>query len=90
MKRFATMLVGLVLMLAPSSALAGTTSECQTYASETCNVATSNSNDANSNVATSAGSTLPFTGIDVGLLVLVGGGLLGTGVAVRRISRRTN
>jgi hypothetical protein len=85
MKRIATLLVGLALMLAPSSAFASGTSECQTYGPETCNVASSNSN-----VTTTAGSTLPFTGLDVGLVVLVGGGFLGAGVAVRRISRRTN
>jgi hypothetical protein len=85
MKRFATLLVGLALMLAPSAAFAQGTSECQTYGPETCNV-------ANSNVtSTSAGAkTLPFTGIDVGLLAVVGGGLLGAGFAVRRVARNTN
>jgi hypothetical protein len=84
MKRFATLLVGLALMLAPSAAFAQGTSECQTYGPETCNV-------ANSKVtSTSAGATLPFTGLDVGLLAVVGGGLLGAGFAVRRVSRRTN
>jgi hypothetical protein len=87
MKRFATLLVGLALMLAPSSAFAQGTSECQTYGPETCNVANSNSNVT----STSAGATtLPFTGLDVGLLAVVGGGLLGAGFAVRRVSRRTN
>jgi hypothetical protein len=89
MKRFATMLVGLALILAPSSAIAQGTSECQTYGSETCNIATSNSN-SDATATTSAGATLPFTGIDVGLLVVVGGGLLGAGFAVRRASRRTD
>jgi hypothetical protein len=78
MKRFATLLVGLALMVAPCSAFAQGTSECQTYGSETCNVTVSD------------GSTLPFTGIDVGLLVVVGGGLLGAGFAVRRLSRHTS
>jgi hypothetical protein len=78
MKRFATLLVGLALMIVPSSAFAQVTSECQTYGSETCNV-----------TATSD-ATLPFTGIDVPLLLVVGGGLLGAGVVVRRVSRRTN
>jgi hypothetical protein len=76
MKRFATsLLVGLALMVAPSSAFAQGSSECQTYGPETCNVTTSN-------------GTLPFTGIDVGLLAVVGTGLLGTGFAVRRLSRQ--
>lgn len=34
----------------------------------------------------SSGSSLPFTGLDVGLIVLAGIALVGTGVAVRRFS----
>jgi hypothetical protein len=78
MKRFATLLVGLALMMAPSSAFAQGTSECQTYGPETCGVSASNS-----------AGTLPFTGVDVGLLVVVGGGLAGAGFAMRRVSRRS-
>jgi LPXTG-motif cell wall-anchored protein len=73
MKRFAALLVGLALMVAPSAGFAAT-SQCQTYGSETCNV-------------TKAAGTLPFTGINAAWLVLVGGGLLGAGLAVRRVSR---
>jgi hypothetical protein len=80
MKRIALLLVGLALMFAPSAAFAeGTTSECQTYGPETCGVTASQSDN-----------TLPFTGMNTTLLVLVGAGLLGTGVAVRRMSRSTN
>jgi hypothetical protein len=77
MKRFATLLVGLALMVAPSSAFAQGSSECQVYGPETCNVTTSE-------------GTLPFTGVNVGLMAVVGTGLLGAGVAVRRLSRHTS
>jgi len=33
------------------------------------------------------GGTLPFTGLEVGLIALIGAGLVGTGIAVRRMSR---
>lgn len=76
MKRFITLLVGLALMVGPSAAFAqSSSSECQTYSSETCSV-------------TETSGTLPFTGLDVPVLIAVGGGLLGVGFAVRRISRQ--
>ncbi len=79
MKRFATLMVGLALMLAPSAALAQT-SECQTYGPETCAVTTGQSTTG----------SLPFTGLDTPLLVVVGSGLLGAGLVVRRLSRASN
>jgi hypothetical protein len=39
--------------------------------------------------APSAGSPLPFTGLDVGLLTLGGIAMLGVGVGLRRLSRAT-
>jgi hypothetical protein len=84
MKRFATLLVGLALMVAPSSAFAQVTSECQTYGPETCNVTAVRDGTTTNNGA------LPFTGINAAILAVVGGGLLGTGLVVRRVSRRTN
>ncbi len=36
--------------------------------------------------ADSSGS-LPFTGLELGVIALMGAGLLGTGVAIRRVSR---
>jgi hypothetical protein len=38
----------------------------------------------------SSEGTLPFTGLDVALLVIGGGTLLGAGLVVRRLSRRPN
>jgi hypothetical protein len=87
MKRISA-LVGVVAIVAlaiPSVAAASST--CQAYGPQTCNSVGSG------NVSTSPGSTgstgtLPFTGLDVVLLVAGGGTLLGAGFLVRRLSRR--
>jgi hypothetical protein len=36
------------------------------------------------------GNFLPFTGLDIGFLVMVGGGLLGLGYGLRRLTRLEN
>jgi hypothetical protein len=84
MKRFATLVAVVAIMLAPSTALAQSSSTCQAYNPQLCN---SVSSDQNEGTTTSAG-TLPFTGLDVALLAVGGGGLLLAGVVVRRLSRR--
>ena len=72
MKRIATVIVTVFLVLSiPSTALAAS-STCQAYNPQDC---------------TSTGS-LPFTGLDLALLVGGGCVLLGTGVVVRRLTRR--
>ena len=76
MKRIATLLASFALLLAPSTALAQNSSQCQAYNPQTCNVTTSND------------GTLPFTGLDVALLAVGGGTLLAAGLVVRRLSRR--
>jgi len=76
MKRIAMLLVGLALIVAPSSAFAQT-SECEAYSPQTCTVSTET-------------TTLPFTGLDVALLGVGGGALLGAGLVVRRLTRRPN
>jgi hypothetical protein len=80
MKRIATLLVGISLMLAPSAALASSSSTCQAYNPQLC----SNVSAA----STSTSGTLPFTGLDVVLLAAGGGTLVGAGLVVRRLSRR--
>lgn len=76
MKRFALLVTVLALAMAPSAAFAASSS-CEAYnVAETCN-----------SIEPSKG-TLPFTGLDVALLVAGGGALLGAGVVVRRLSRR--
>jgi hypothetical protein len=84
MKRIATLLAGAAIMLAPSTALAQESSTCQAYNPKLCNVST----DQNDGTTTTSEGTLPFTGLDVALLAVGGGGLLGAGLVVRRLSRR--
>ena len=79
MKRIATVLAALSVLLSPASALAQS-STCQAYNPQLCNVI--GGADGTSSGATSTG-TLPFTGIDVGLLVVGAAVLLIVGVIVR-------
>jgi hypothetical protein len=65
-------------LLAPTAAMAAGSSSCQAY-----------NNCAPTTVTTGTSSgTLPFTGLDVVLLVAGGGTLLAAGFVVRRLSRR--
>ncbi len=103
MKRIATIIVGLALLV-PSTALAQTNATCQGYSQKVCNVSDLNQNqgpsstsspsnavNAASNTTTgTSSSSLPFTGLDLGLLVVGGAALLGTGLVVRRASRGLN
>jgi hypothetical protein len=94
MKRISA-LVGLVVALAltlPGAAFASST--CQAYNPQTCGSVTvttgTSSGGPGSTTATTSSGTLPFTGLDVVLLVAGGGALLATGLVVRRLSRRLN
>lgn len=84
MKRIATIVAVVAFVLAPSAALAQNSSTCQAYNPQLCNNVSSEQSDG----STTAADTLPFTGIDVALLAIGGGGLLGAGLVVRRLSRR--
>jgi DICT domain-containing protein len=93
MKRFAALVgvLGLLAFVVPSAALASST--CQAYNPQLCSSVGSNNTSTGSGTgATSASSTgtLPFTGLDVVLLVAGGGTLLAAGFVVRRLSRRLN
>jgi hypothetical protein len=81
MRRIAILAVAIALLLLPSAALAQESSTCQAYNPQLCDSVSS---------GTTAEQTLPFTGLDVGLLVAGGGTLLGAGLVVRRLSRRLN
>ena len=82
MKRTLALVIGVVALMLPGGAFAASSATCQAYNPQTC--ATS----ANSTTQATSTSTLPFTGLNVGLLVLGGGTLLGAGLVVRRLSRR--
>lgn len=84
MKRFmkyVATLAAAICLLAPSAALTQGSSTCQAYNPQLCAV-THDGPSAGQN------GQLPFTGLDVGLLVAGGGTLLGAGFVVRRLSRR--
>ena len=82
----------LALAVAPSAALA--TSTCQGYSPQTPCSSVGSGNVSTSPGATEAANTssgtLPFTGLDVVLLVAGGGTLLAAGFVVRRLARRLN
>jgi hypothetical protein len=80
MKRIAMLVAVLALMAAPATAFAQESSTCEAYNPQLCT----------SHTTTTSDGTLPFTGLDVALLALGGGGLLGAGLVVRRLSRRLN
>jgi len=86
MKRIATVVTALAV-IAPGTAAAAGSSTCQAYNPQLCSVAHHIGPSANSAGGTGSG-TLPFTGLDVALLAAGGGGLLGTGLVVRRLSSR--
>jgi hypothetical protein len=96
MKRIATIIVGLSLLLLPSAALASGSSTCQSYNPQLCSVAGNSAtqsgtpSSAQATTAASTASTLPFTGLDVVLLAAGGGALLGAGLVVRRLSHNGN
>jgi hypothetical protein len=86
MKRIAATLVSATVLFAlalSGSALAAGSSACQAYNPQLCSVSTTSTTSPSS-------STLPFTGVDVALLVAGGIVLLGAGFVVRVASRRVS
>ena len=79
MKRIATLAASIALMV-PGVALAEGNSTCQAYNPQLCSITHT--------PPSAPGSTLPFTGLDVALLLGGGATLLGAGLIVRRLSRR--
>ncbi len=81
--------IGIALLL-PGAALASSSSTCQNYNPQDCNSVVNQRDQKTIHTtatARTAASTLPFTGLDVGLLAAGGGILLGAGFVVRRLSR---
>ncbi len=87
MKRTAALVLVIALML-PATALATGSSTCQAYNRQTCNVLSTTQHRATTGAANSG--SLPFTGLDVVLLLIGGGTLIGTGLVVRALTRRVN
>ncbi|MDQ6816936.1 MAG: hypothetical protein M3018_05945 [Actinomycetota bacterium] len=81
MKRMIALLALLLALAAPATSLASGGSSCQAYNPQLCG---SVSDSTAKNVADK--TTLPFTGVNVGLLALGGVTLLGAGLAVRRLA----
>ncbi len=86
MKRLAGLITGAVLALSVAGNAMATSSTCQAYNSCQGTSATTTTGVTTTGTTT----TLPFTGLDVALLLAGGAGLLGSGLVVRRISRRVN
>jgi hypothetical protein len=94
MKRFAALVgvLGILALAVPGAAAASST--CQAYNPQLCSSVgssnTSNGSGSGTSPGTTSAGTLPFTGLDVVLLVAGGGTLLAAGFVVRRLSRRLN
>ncbi len=86
MKRIAALVVTIALVI-PATTLANGSSTCQAYSPQTCNVLSAQGNAGSSTGAASSGA-LPFTGLDIVLLVIGGGTLLGAGLVIRTVTRR--
>jgi hypothetical protein len=87
MRRIAILVVAVALM-APSVALGASSSTCQAYNPQLCSAVGSETESGA--VTSSTTGTLPFTGLDLVLLVAGGGALLSAGFVVRRLTRRLN
>ncbi len=85
MKRIAALIVSLGLLVLPATAMASGSSTCQSYNPQLCTVVSNTATQTTTTPVTT--STLPFTGLDVVLLAVGGGTLLGAGLVVRRLSR---
>jgi hypothetical protein len=98
MKRISALVgvLAILLLALPGAALAASSSTCQGYSHQTCSsvgngtVSAGTASSSPSTTNTASAGTLPFTGLDVVLLVAGGGTLLGAGFVVRRLSRRLN
>lgn len=90
MLRIATLLVVGLALMAPAAAFAQGSSTCQSYNPQTCSSVGTGSGSSGTPVSSDSPSqgTLPFTGLDLGLLVGGGAMLLTAGFVVRRLSRR--
>jgi len=91
MKRISALVgvLGVLALLAIPGIAVAASSTCQAYNPQTCS-SVSNGTVTTGDTTTTSSGTLPFTGLDVVLLIAGGGTLLGAGFVVRRLSRRLN
>lgn len=87
MKHIAALVLTIALLV-PATALAKSSSTCQAYTPQTCNALSTTQHEA-ATTATNSGS-LPFTGLDIVLLLVGAGTLIGTGLVFRAFTRRVN
>lgn len=96
MRGFAALVGVLFLLMVPSLAFGQVNSTCEQYHPQICssvsgsNATTPTSPSSSADSAATSSGTLPFTGLDVVLLVAGGAALLTGGFVVRRVSRRLN
>lgn len=84
MKRIFTAIFVATMLLFPAASFADSSSSCLAYnAPSVCNAS------ASQTVSSASANSLPFTGLDVALLVAGGATLLGAGLIVRKLSSST-
>jgi hypothetical protein len=89
MKRIFTAIFVATMLMFPAASFADSSSSCLAYnAPSVCNASASRTTSA-ATVSSASANSLPFTGLDVALLVAGGVTLLGAGLIVRKLSSST-
>ena len=90
MKRITALVgvLGVLALIGPNAAMAAGSSTCQSYNQNCAPTTVTTSTTPGGTTSASSTGTLPFTGLDVVLLVVGGGTLLAAGFVVRKLSRR--
>lgn len=94
MKRLALVMAVVAVALAAAVPAYGQSSVTDTYSGHSGGVlgAVNNNGGGGGNgptaqVRATSGGSLPFTGLDIGLLAIGGGALVGVGIGLRRLAR---
>ncbi len=86
--RVSALLAVILVLLAPSAAFASASSTCQGYNNQTCSSVGNVSVTTGATSSAKTSGALPFTGLDLALLVGGAVTLTGAGLVLRRLSRR--